>query len=98
MASPDGHGRIVYADGCVVHVYPGTVATVQEGSCKVAKPMMLGGTTCDPKELNCPPAVPGTPFWVYPAAAVLIGGAMRWRLPKRRAQNRNGNHASQCAP
>jgi len=73
MASPGGHGRVVYSDGCVVDVYPGAVVTVQ-ASCKAAKPMMLG-ETCDPKELNCPPAVPGTPWWVYPAAAGLIVGA-----------------------
>ena len=74
MAGPGGHGKIVYSDGCVVDVYPGAVVTVQ-ASCKAAKPMMLG-ETCDPKELNCPPAVPGTPLWVYPAAAALIVGAM----------------------
>jgi hypothetical protein len=73
MASPGGHGRIVYSNGCVANVYPGAVVTVREGSCKAMKPMMLA---CDPKDLNCPAAVPGTPWWVWAGGAVLIGGAI----------------------
>jgi hypothetical protein len=73
MASPGGHGRIVYSNGCVVNVYPGAVVTVKEGSCKLMRPMMLA---CDPKDLNCPAAVPGTPWWVWAGAAVLVGGAI----------------------
>jgi hypothetical protein len=76
MASPGGHGTIVYSDGCVVHVYPGAVVTVQEGSCKVAKPMTLAETNCDPKELNCPPPAPVAgafhPIWPLFAAGLFV--------------------------
>ena len=81
MAGPGGRGKIVYSDGCAVDVYPGSVVTVKEGSCKPAKPMLLGESDpkelhCDPKELNCPPvaAVPGTPWFVVPVALAVIVG------------------------
>jgi hypothetical protein len=78
MAGPGGHAKIVYAEGCVVDVYPGAVVGVA-GSCKVAtaKPM-LAGLECDPNtDPKClaPVAVPGTPWWVWPVAAGLIVGA-----------------------
>ena len=50
MASPGGSGKIVYADGCVVEVKPGTVVAVREQSpCKTGHPhrvrnYLLGGT------------------------------------------------------
>lgn len=38
MASPDGSGKIEYADGCVVVVKPGAVAAVEEQSpCKTGR-------------------------------------------------------------
>lgn len=94
MAGPGGHGKIVYADGCVVEVYPGAVVTVQ-ASCKAAKPMMLG-EACDPKELNCAAAVPGTPWWVYPAAAGLIVGAMCVGFCNE--ENHHHEHAVSASP
>ena len=48
MASPGGSANIVYPDGCVVKVDPGTVVTVQEPSpCKAggdhpARPYIIG--------------------------------------------------------
>ena len=39
MAAPGGRGRIVYADGCAVDVYPGAVVTVPE---KCYQPMRAG--------------------------------------------------------
>jgi hypothetical protein len=79
MASPGGKARIVYSGGCAVDVHPGAVVAVQQGACTVAKPMMLG-PACDPsRDDKClapvGPAVPGTPWYVYPAAAGLIVAA-----------------------
>ena len=39
MAAPGGRGRIVYADGCAVDVYPGAVLTVPQ---KCYQPMTAG--------------------------------------------------------
>ena len=54
MASPGGYGKIVYPDGCIVEVKPGTVVVVQETSpCKtgglsattfVVGTILVGGT------------------------------------------------------
>ena len=68
MVAPDGRGKIVYSEGCVVDVHPGAVVGVA-GSCKVAmaKPMLAG--------LEAPVAAPVTPWWVWPVAAGLIVGA-----------------------
>jgi len=42
MASPGGSGKIVYADGCVVEVRPGTVVPVRSQSpCKGGHPHRL---------------------------------------------------------
>lgn len=46
MASPGGWGRIVYAEGCVVEVKPGTVVVVQVDSpCKVVGVMAMAPFT-----------------------------------------------------
>ena len=79
MASPGGKARIVYLGGCAVDVGPGAVVAVQQGACTVAKPMMLG-PACDPsRDDKClapvGPAVPGTPWYVFPAAAALGAAA-----------------------
>jgi hypothetical protein len=66
MAGPGGHGRLVYPDGCVTQVNPGSVVTV--GKCY--RPM-TAGLECDPStDPKClvPPPVAVTPWW-------LIGGA-----------------------
>jgi hypothetical protein len=39
MAAPNSRGRIVYADGCAVDVYPGAVVTVPQ---KCYQPMTAG--------------------------------------------------------
>ena len=39
MAAPGGRGRIVYADGCAIDVYPGAVLTVPQ---KCYQPMTAG--------------------------------------------------------
>jgi hypothetical protein len=60
MAGPGGQARIVYSDGCVVKVYPGSVMAVPR---KCYKPMTAG--------LEAPP--PPEPF---PWVPVLLGAAV----------------------
>jgi hypothetical protein len=63
MAAPGGRGKIVYADGCAVDVYPGAVVTVPE---KCYQPMTAG--------LEAAPVAAAAPIpWVpiVGAAAVL---------------------------
>jgi hypothetical protein len=68
MVGTGGHGKIVYAEGCVVDVYPGHVVGVA-GSCKVAmaKPMMAGLE-------EAPVAVAAQPIWPWVAGAALAVG------------------------
>ena len=51
MAGPGGHGKIVYADGCVVDVYPGNVLTVP-GKCY--QPMTAGLEAPPPAAYHVP--------------------------------------------
>jgi hypothetical protein len=62
MAAPDGRGRIVYADGCAVDVYPGAVVTVPE---KCYQPMRAG--------LEEVPVEAARPF---PWVPVILGAAV----------------------
>lgn len=64
MARPGGQARIVYPDGCVVKVYPGSVMAVP-GKCYT--PMTAGLEPLDEKALVPPP----TPF---PWVPVVLGG------------------------
>ena len=63
MASPGGRGKIVYADGCAVDVYPGAVVTVPV---KCYQPMTAG------LEVP-PPAAVGIPWWLVGGTAAFIG-------------------------
>jgi hypothetical protein len=63
MAAPSGRGKIVYADGCVVDVYPGAVMTVPA---KCYTPMTAGLET--PVEQARP--IPWVPIV---GAAVVVG-------------------------
>jgi len=60
IASPGGHAKIVYPDGCVVDVNPGAVVTVQETSPCKAGALPVGG---------------GHVGW-YVAGAAVVGGAV----------------------
>src|SRR6478752_9073583 len=67
MAAPGSRGRLVYADGCAVDVYPGAVVTVPE---KCYQPMTAG--------LEAAPVAAAAPIpWVpiLGAAAVIGVGA-----------------------
>jgi hypothetical protein len=80
MARPHGQGKILYAGGCMVNVYPGAVVAVkkdQKESCKVAKqkPMTLG-PACDPSTDDKCLAAPAVrePVWPWLAGAGLAVG------------------------
>jgi len=60
IASPGGHAKIVYANGCVVDVNPGAVVTVQETSPCKAGALPVGG---------------GHVGW-YVVGAAVVGGAV----------------------
>jgi hypothetical protein len=65
MAAPKGRGKIVYADGCTVDVFPGAVVTVPE---KCYQPMRAG-LEAAPAEA----AYVGIPWIPIVGAAAVIG-------------------------
>ena len=58
MARHGGTATIIYADGCAIHVNPGTVYTIDGSSCRgpgVAPAAQVGGPSwCDSDHNNCP--------------------------------------------
>ncbi len=65
IASPGGHAKIVYADGCVVDVNPGAVVTVQETSPCKAGALPVGSA-----------ALGGGHVGWYVVGAAVVGGAV----------------------
>jgi hypothetical protein len=61
MAAPDSRGKIVYADGCAIDVYPGAVVTVPE---RCYQPMRAGLEEVEERRFPWVPVI---------GAAVVVG-------------------------
>jgi hypothetical protein len=87
VASPGGHAKIVYADGCAVDVNPGAVVAVQEASpCKAGYAAPVSG----------PAPVGGRPVGWYVVGAAVVGGAVAG-IVIATENNGSGNHKAKPA-